>query len=185
MATIEFDKYKRKGAYHWKDFNRQSAYRTNALFIKDWIDGGKTLDIGAGDGLITSLLCNAIGIDDNVLAVNFAQERMVDVRLGDAYNLQFGNCEFDNVLMADVLEHLKDDKAAVLEVHRVLKPLGGYYIVTPPKITKNIHKYHYREYTPDDLVSFVKPLGFKLVGQIEVRPELNRMYAKFLKILKK
>lgn len=181
---IEFDKYKRRGAYHWKDFKRPSAYRTNALYIKDWIDGGKTLDIGAGDGLITSLLCcNTIGIDNNELAVKLAQKKGVDVRFGDAYNLQFANEEFDNVLMADTLEHLKDDKTAVLEAKRVLKPLGGFYISTPPKIAKK-NKYHYREYTPVELIEFIEPLGFKLVGQIEIHPELNRMYAKFLKILK-
>lgn len=192
---IEFDKYKKRGAYHWKDFNRNSAYRNNALFIRDWIPGGYTLDIGAGDGVITSLLGNAIGIDNNELAVSMARKRDVNVITGNAYHLPFPGEIFDNVLMGDVLEHLEHDQSAIMEVCRVLKPLGKFFIVTPPKIAPK-NKYHYREYSPGELVELMHHFKFQkkgstavetfvLHGNISVRKELNRMYAVFQKEVKK
>lgn len=181
MDTIKFDKYEKKGAYHWKEFKRNTPYRRNALIIASWIDSGPTLDIGAGDGLITSLLIKAVGIDDSKKAVMLARERGVDVRTGDAYKLPFKDGEFNNVLMADTLEHLKYDTLAIKEASRVLTDKGYFYIVTPPAVAAK-NKYHYREYTPVGLVQLMNRCGFDSVEEIRVEKELNRMYGKFVKL---
>lgn len=179
-TSIEFDKYKKKGPYHWKDFKRNSAYRQNALFIKDWVRPGQTLDIGAGDGLITSLLPDTLGIDNNQLAVYYANDKGVPVKFGEAYYLPFPDNYFDNVLMADVIEHLKHDVVAIMEARRVLSHGGFFYVVTPPA-TREKEKYHYREFTPDQLEELMMRCGVPLVGEIFVRKELNRMYGVFKK----
>jgi ubiquinone/menaquinone biosynthesis C-methylase UbiE len=177
---IKFDKYEKKGAYHWKDFNRNSAYRNNALIIKDWIRPGNTLDIGAGDGLITSLI-GAVGIDNNKKAIELAREKGVSVINGSAYNLPFDRGEFYNVLMADTLEHLKDDRKAIEEAKRVLRIEGHLYVVTPPKKDKK-NKYHYREYTPNELCDLLHHFGFRQYREVYMRKDLNRMYVEFVKL---
>ena len=72
------------------------------------------LDIGAGDGKITSFL-NAKGVDNEPIAVKLVQAKGVDVILGSAYDLPYKDEEFDAVFMGDVLEHLEFPRQALQE----------------------------------------------------------------------
>lgn len=54
----------------------------------------------------------------------------VDVNL-DITRLPFGGGAFDVVLCSHVLEHVPDDRAAMAEIHRVLRP-GGWAVVMVP-----------------------------------------------------
>ena len=56
----------------------------------------------------------------------------------DICNLPFENKYFDWVLCNHVLEHIKDDKSAIKEIFRVLKP-GGKAIMQVP-LNKNLKK---------------------------------------------
>lgn len=181
---MEFDKYKKRGAYHWKEHKKQTIYGKHADKVKGWVRKGKTLDVGAGDGLITYLI-GAEGVDDNELAVRLARERNVDVKIDSAYDLKYLDSMFDNVLMADVIEHLEFPEKALQQVRRVLKENGYLYIVTPPakKKGKGLHdKYHYREYTPDELTLLMEKNGFELVCDIEIITSYVRMYGVFRKV---
>lgn len=177
---MEFSKYKRLGAYHWAEYAQQTIYGKHADKVKDWVREGRTLDIGAGDGLITSLIKDAQGIDDCGLAVKLARNKGVDVSGGSAYDLKtFLNNTFDNVLLADVIEHLETPVRAIDELRRVLKPNGYLYIVTPPARTDGaLHdpKFHYKEYTSDELTSFLKENDFTIVEPVEVVEKNVRMY---------
>ena len=61
--------------------------------------------------------------DYNMLDVDFPNE--------DIQNLKFDNFSFDLVLANHVLEHIPDDKKALLEIARILRP-GGMAILTVP-----------------------------------------------------
>jgi SAM-dependent methyltransferase len=50
---------------------------------------------------------------------------------GDATKLPFGDGVFDKVIVAEILEHVPNDQAAMSEVARVLRP-GGVAAVTVP-----------------------------------------------------
>jgi SAM-dependent methyltransferase len=52
--------------------------------------------------------------------------------VGDALRLPFGDATFDRVICAEVLEHVPDDRAAMSEIARVLRP-GGTAAVTVPR----------------------------------------------------
>ncbi len=52
--------------------------------------------------------------------------------LGDALALPFADATFDRVIASEVLEHIRDDVAAMCELARVLKP-GGAMAVTVPR----------------------------------------------------
>jgi SAM-dependent methyltransferase len=51
---------------------------------------------------------------------------------GDALNLPFPDGAFDRVICSEVLEHIPDDRRAMEEIHRVLRP-GGTAAVTVPR----------------------------------------------------
>jgi SAM-dependent methyltransferase len=50
---------------------------------------------------------------------------------GDATAMPFGDCSFDRVIAAEVLEHVLDDQRAMNELARVLRP-GGLAAITVP-----------------------------------------------------
>ncbi|CAA9231831.1 MAG: SAM-dependent methyltransferase [uncultured Acidimicrobiales bacterium] len=52
--------------------------------------------------------------------------------VGDALGLPFRDGTFDRVICAEVLEHVPDDRGAMAEIARVLKP-GGTAAVTVPR----------------------------------------------------
>ena len=51
--------------------------------------------------------------------------------LCDATNLPFKDSSFELVTMLHVIEHIKNDEAALREIYRVLKKDGAALIVTP------------------------------------------------------
>jgi SAM-dependent methyltransferase len=182
---MEFKKYQKRGAYHWTEYEQKTIYGLHARKVKEWVRKGSTLDIGAGDGLITHLL-QAQGIDNNALAVNLARGKGADVSMGSAYDLKtFLDGKFDNVLLADVLEHLETPEKALKEVKRVLKKDGYLYIVTPPaKEDGTLHdpSFHYKEYKPEELTEFIVSQGFEEVEPVEVVNDRVRMYGIYRKI---
>jgi SAM-dependent methyltransferase len=52
--------------------------------------------------------------------------------VGDALDLPFPDASFDRVIAAEVLEHIPDDRRAIAELARVLRP-GGTMAVTVPR----------------------------------------------------
>jgi ubiquinone/menaquinone biosynthesis C-methylase UbiE len=181
-----FPKYSQKGAYHWRDYERGTKYRRHADRVVQWIEESFILDIGAGDGKITSLLCaagkKAYGIDNEIEAVRLAGEKGVCVSLMDAYKIPYPDGLFEAALMADVLEHFERPLEALREARRVTS--GSLYISTPPKRAdgKLTDKYHYVEWTPEELKALVEGVGFELVGEILVIAEEKTMYARFKKV---
>ena len=173
---IAFTKYDKHGAYHWDQYAKGGKYKKHADRIKDWIKEKKVLDIGAGDGLITSLI-GASGIDNEKKAVELANGKGVNVDLGNAYKLPFANNSFDAILMADVIEHFGEPERALKEAFRVAPVL---YITTPEKGMVN-DPYHIQEWKRDELPKFMKKHGFLLDGEVLVVPEEKNMYARFVR----
>lgn len=187
-----FGKYKKYGAYHWKEYDDNTIYGQHVRKLEKWIKEDNILDLGAGDGLITHRLQiagkNVIAIDDNMDGIALAKERGVEVIYGSAYNLrsifplsQLGVPVCDCVLMADVIEHLEFPDSAMYGIDSVLRYGGTLYITTPPRQDNRVlhDEYHYKEYTPDELIEFIEGFGYVLAEPTEVKFE--RIYAKFIK----
>lgn len=111
--------------------------------------GQRVLDLGCGGGRHTyaalerGAAVTAVDLDAELLqqvaemsyaliegghvppraAVNFLQ--------GDGTRLPFADATFDRVIVSEVLEHIADDRAAMVEVARVLKPSGKAAVTVP------------------------------------------------------
>lgn len=170
---MEFSKYKKHRAYHWRQYVRGDKYRRHADFIKSWVKEKNVLDVGAGDGLITYLI-GAKGIEYEQSAVDLAKAIGVNVEQGDAYKLEGS---YDAVTMFDVLEHFDFPEKALSEAYKVAPVL---YISTPERGMVN-DPYHVQEWTREELPIFMEYNGWKLDGEVIVRPELKVMYSRYVK----
>ena len=101
---------------------------------------GNILDIGCGDGLITSLIAErtgarAYGVDISRKAVIKAKKRGITAKVMnvDRHRFPFKEKTFDFVFCGDLLEHLYDTEKLLSNIKKVLKP-NGYVIISVPNI---------------------------------------------------
>ncbi len=99
-----------------------------------------------------------------------------DIKQGDALAMPFADAEFDRVVASEVLEHIVDDRTAIAELVRVLRP-GGTMAVTVPRwlpervcwaLSDAYHEVeggHVRIYTGRELVDRLESAGLEYVGR--------------------
>ncbi len=107
------------------------------------------------------------GIDISPLAVEFCRKRgLANVLQASAEDLPLEDRSFDLITMADVLEHIVDDQAAMNELHRVCAP-GGLLVVVVPAFrflwsNRDERLQHKRRYTASELRSKAEKAGFTI-----------------------
>ena len=97
--------------------------------------------------------------------------------VADAMNLPFDDHYFSHVISSEVLEHLEDDKKALMEIARVTKPDGALIVTFPHRHFYFSHddRYvnHYRRYELAEMISLLDEVGFrteyvrKVLGPLE------------------
>lgn len=117
------------------------AFRRRALRLLDWLelrDGERVFDCGCGMGFYLMTIgalrqVELVGLDGDTERLHWAQREQVPAALlsGDILKLPFPDASFDKVLMSEVLEHISDDRVALSEIYRVLKP-GGILALSVP-----------------------------------------------------
>lgn len=103
----------------------------------------KILEIGAGRSEFLTLFdkdneVTALDISPVLLKENKGKVKLV---VGDAENLPFTDETFDFVYLVGVLHHLEDQKKALEEISRVLKPRGQVFVSEPTKWSLNLPYY--------------------------------------------
>lgn len=101
--------------------------------------GDKILEVGCGNGYYLSLLnrlelnISLTGIDNDKAALfdahRFIEDEKVILIFADATKLPFKNNSFNKIICSEVIEHIKDDKKVLQEIHRVLKK-GGVMVLS-------------------------------------------------------
>lgn len=89
--------------------------------------------------------------------------------LMSADNLVFKDNTFDAVLMIEVLEHIPDDKKAIKEAYRVLKPSGKLIITAPNKL----FPFETHGFRIKSKIYGTKGIGFPVLPYL---PEILRKY---------
>jgi SAM-dependent methyltransferase len=157
--------------------------------------GDRLLDMGAGGGrhafeamrrgaVVTAVDADAAEVKDAfaMMGAMVAEDPATRASggtgtavVGDALRLPFPTGAFDRVIAAEVLEHIPDDRGAMAELARVLRP-GGTIAVTVPRwlpelitwaISDDYHMTpggHIRIYRRSVLVERLQAVGLELVG---------------------
>jgi len=137
----------------WTSFEKKLDWLIKTEpYILDWIrddllKNKYVLDVGCGQGLITSLIAKkckrVIGLDLSQESLKQAQKGLKEIGvtnaefiLGDAENLPFADNTFDTIYSIGVLHHTPNTQKGINEIHRVLKKNGKTIIML------------YRKYTP-------------------------------------
>lgn len=130
------------------------------------------LEVGCGTGNVIGYLYehgmkNVTGYDRNPTALELCRSRYPDINFVEHdFTLQYDKTEiYDLVGLFDVLEHLPDENAALLEVRKHIAP-GGKFICTVPA-----HKLlwsamdeiygHKKRYSKEELRAALEKGGFK------------------------
>lgn len=108
---------------------------------------GPSLDLGCGDGYITSLIFKSIfdyGIDNNEagdvkIAIKKKRYKKIVIESAEKTSIPSGSLSF--VFSNSVIEHIPNNQEVLKEVSRMLKK-GGYFVFTCPSafFTKYLSK---------------------------------------------
>jgi SAM-dependent methyltransferase len=132
----------------------------------------RVLDVGTSTGTNLRMLrdlgfADVEGLDLSQEAIRYCAEKALGVvHEGDICAMPFPDGSFNLVLSTDVIEHVSDDRLALSEVARVLKP-GGVAIITVPAFQKlyglqDRVAHHRRRYHKQDLVQKIRAAGLEI-----------------------
>jgi ubiquinone/menaquinone biosynthesis C-methylase UbiE len=174
------------------------AYKRRVKLFLRWLTsepGDQVLDAACGRGFVLNFLrevsdCSLVGQDLEYDYVRQARaqlgKREIGLSNGDLCHLSFADHTFDKVILAEVLEHLDDDRAGLAEAVRVTRP-GGMIVISVPNadypfcwdpINKTLETLfgthiaegplagiwalHMRLYTLDEIVALVEQAGLQI-----------------------
>ena len=182
--AFAFTKYQTAGSLHWREMTSKSLLTFNAhqqarylvaLEALGDIRGKTVVDLGAGDGALTSLIAargaRVIAVDNEAKGLALAKENFE--RLGLSAEFVLGSVEdipladgcADAVVSCDVIEHLDLREKHVQEAARLLKKGGIAVITTPYRICEMPAPFHTHEFFPSEL----KALATPYFGEVFVR----------------
>lgn len=180
MSEIEFDKYARKGAYHWRDYyggllrmnaGTKARYDTvvECLGEAGVAAGMRVIDVGCGDGALAGVIrkavgCTVTGVDPNATAIEAANGEFSRRGLSgnflcaEGYRYPFADGFFDAAVCSDVIEHVREPKSLLTEIRRLLRPGGVLVISTPIRITERpLDRLHVQEWFEDEFIALCRP----------------------------
>lgn len=158
---------------HWWSRGVRAIAET---MIDRWA-GGRTgldvLDAGCGTGITLEWLHrysaphDVVGVDVSEHALDFCRARgHTSVANESVENLPYDDASFDLVVCNDVIQHLVDDREALREFWRVLRPGGCLNVRTNCKLGIGKDKApasdNYRMYTTEELEEKLADAGFEV-----------------------
>jgi 2-polyprenyl-3-methyl-5-hydroxy-6-metoxy-1,4-benzoquinol methylase len=156
--------------HHWWFLARRSLISS---LLKGCSRDLKIIDIGCSGGPLIKLLLDqgfssVRGLDIDPGAIKRCKEKgLKNISVMDARQTSFNGSEFDIIIASDILEHIKDQDAALAEWRRILRPGGKLFVFVPAfDLLWDSHdeiNQHYRRYSKKKLLSLLKEHGFRIV----------------------
>lgn len=161
-----------------KTFWNLDYFKLILLPLLDFPQGARVLDVGCGNGGLSLLLADLrpdlliTGVDFETKPIEdasaFAERNgLKNLRFeqGDALQLRFADATFDGVVCQTVLTHVRDARAVIGEMARVLKPGGVFFAA---------------EYTDSGAISSYDNVQFEKRDETWRREycRINQLYAK-------
>lgn len=203
------EKHAERGApsYVW----RAGQVRRLAM-IRQWANTkGMTLVDGIGVGAYASHLLedspNVYGFDIELERAREAHRHVPNTHVAAAEHLPYPRDRFDLILSHEVLEHVQDDRAAIAEMSRTLRPGGRAVIFCPnrwypfethghywrgryhfgntplinylPNVLRNKLAPHVRAYTKHDLLRLIDGLPVRVTHHTRIYGAYDNIIARF------
>jgi SAM-dependent methyltransferase len=156
---------------HWWYRGRRRVI-DRALRRMDLPGSVRILDAGCGSGrnmVDLAAFGTVTGLELADASVARARERRVgEVVQGTLDAMPFEPDSFDLAVSLDVVEHLEDDRLALAELRRVVRPGGSLMLTVPayPRLWSqhDVVNHHFRRYTLRTLVDAAGAAGWQLVS---------------------
>src|SRR5262245_64698659 len=171
MQPNEYETMARVEQNHPWFVNRRRLVHGLVRRFASHLPNPRILDAGSGTGVNLAeyrSMGDAIGIEFDFAAA-LASVRHCDdcVAVGDLCHLPFPDATFDLVISTDVIEHIRNDVAALGEMRRVLAIGGRAFVTTPAySLAYSSHDrflHHVRRYDRGALLSAIERAGLKLL----------------------
>lgn len=135
MQTIAYELNYQYETCNWWFLGRQKIIHTFlASLMENFPVPPKILDFGCGTGRLTQSLETfgvVTGVDFSEEAIHFCQKRGMNNISKISHSREIASESFDFIVSFDVMEHLDDDDALLLDFNRILKPRGFLFITVP------------------------------------------------------
>jgi len=164
----------------------QAAYEFVAGLIEaGTIEGGRLLEVGAGEGYGAALLASRTGpvcaLDYDPAAIGHLAEHYPQLRAvrANLAALPVAAATQDCVVSLQVIEHVWDHRQFLAECARVLRPGGRLVLSTPNRLTfspgagptdRPANPFHSHEFTAAELAGLVRSAGFGQLLLYGLRP---------------
>lgn len=176
FSLFSRSKWKRPGHITLDRMRKMSRYNAYLYWtIKPHL-GKRVLEIGSGTGNITKFLLERdllIASDTERRYLNILQEsfghfrnvRVIPFELGNNTGAEMKKERIDTIVCINVLEHVKDDIAALKSLHRILVPEGKIVLLVPAhqflygSLDRTLN--HFRRYSKKDLEARLEASSFR------------------------
>lgn len=171
MDPSLYDRFYAVERSHWWSVGMRGIFEMLLSRALPAAENRRLLDVGCGTGITMEAFAHhgaIVGLDRAWPALAYTRTRTQDCALvqGDAVSLPLRDTCLDVVLALDVIEHLDDDAAGLVEIRRVLKP-GGILLLNVPAFMslwsgKDAANHHRRRYRRAPLRRLVESAGFRV-----------------------
>jgi len=152
---------------------------------------GRLLDVGSATGFFMNIAksrgFDVFGVEMSDFAAEKGRKTGLDIVTGDLSTPHFPDEYFDIITMFDVLEHVTDPKATLLEARRILVKDGLLVINTPDAESfwaKILGKHwqlimppeHIHYFSPKNLSEYLSKNGFETVINTKIEKRFTLQY---------